>query len=92
MVAFMKKVIALSPGLLYRNVSTDDKIVKLHEGQRVLLVASDDDQHRAYEGVQQLHALNPTQTDLILLSGLGHAEAMFDKDPTLMGRVIDWLK
>ncbi len=87
----MKKVVALSPGLLYRGVSTDDKVVRLGADQHILLVASDDDQHRAYEGAQKLHELNPSQTELVLVSGLGHAEAMFDKDPSLADNVIAWL-
>ncbi len=87
----MKKAIALSPGLLYRGVSTDDKIIHLHDGQRVLLVASDDDSHGAYEGVQKLHELNPSQTEMILFSGVGHAETMLEKQADLTERIITWL-
>ncbi len=89
--AGMKKVVALSPGLLYRGVSTDDKIMQLGTDQRVLLVASDDDEHRAYENVQTLHELNPSQTDLVLLSGVGHAETMLINQPDLSDRIIQWL-
>ena len=88
----VKKAVALSPGLLYRGVSTDDKIMQLADGQHVLLVASDDDGHRAYEGVQKLHELNPTQTEMILLSGVGHAETMLEKQSDLTERIVEWLK
>lgn len=87
----IKKVVALSPGLLYRGVSTDDKMTQLDEGQRILLVASDDDEHRAYEGVQALHRLNPDKTDLWLLSSAGHAETMLEKQTDLTERIIKWL-
>ncbi len=88
----MKKVVALSPALLYRGVSTDDKIVLLGLDQHVLLVASDDDPHRAYEGVKKLYELNPAQTEMILLSGVGHAETMIEKQADLTEQVIEWLK
>ena len=87
----MKKVIALSPGLLYRGVSTDDKITQLHPDQKVLLVASDDDRHGSFEGSRTLKQTNPTHVDLIELSGAGHAETMLTKQTDLTERIIDWL-
>lgn len=88
----INKAIALSPGLLYRGVSTDDKILKIALDQHILLVASDDDKHGAYESATKLHDLNPNQTDLILLHSAGHAERMFDAQPDLMERIIKWLQ
>lgn len=87
----IKRAIALSPGLLYRGVSTDDKIVKLESNQHVLLVASDDDTHSAYEGSQELHRLNPNQTELILYKGAGHAEAMLAAETELNDIVAKWV-
>lgn len=87
----MKKAVALSPGLNYRGVTTDDKVSALAPNQRLLLVASDDDQHEAFPSVRTLHDLNPSQTDLFELHGVGHAEKMFDARPELMEEVIKWL-
>lgn len=89
--AGMKKAVALSPGLNFRGVTTEDKVARLHEGQNVLIVVSDDDQHTDHDVAQKLQAVKPECVETLLLHGLGHAEKMFDKDPTLMDRIIDWL-
>jgi alpha-beta hydrolase superfamily lysophospholipase len=80
--------IALSPGLNYRGVRTDEFIQQLHKGQRVILVASDDDDRDSAQSCRTLHALNPAQTELIEKQGLGHGTTMFTKEPTLMTELV----
>lgn len=82
--------VALSPGIDYRSVTTDDAIVQLTPGQMVLLVASDDDPTSAMT-VKKLHDLNPTQTELIEKSGIGHATTMLENDSELFESVADWV-
>ena len=80
--------IALSPGLTYRGVATDDAIVKLSAGQQVILVSSDDDPYGSFESCKTLHGLAPSRTVLIEKSGLGHGTYMTDKDPSLIDELI----
>lgn len=75
--------IALSPGLNYRGVTTDDAIVKIRPNQRVVLVASDDDDRPSWDSVHELHRLNPSAI-LIERHGIGHGTNMSDNDPTLI--------
>lgn len=73
--------IALSPGLNYRGVKTDDVIQSLWPNQKVVLAASDDDQ-QSWESVNELHRLNHS-TVLIERHSLGHGTNMTDSDPSL---------
>lgn len=84
-------VIALSPGLNYRGVKTDGFITQLHDGQRVVLVSSDDDDRESAESCKELHRLNPLQTTWIEKNGLGHGTNMFAADSKLMNELITLL-
>lgn len=79
--------IALSPGLNYRGVTTDDAIKHIRPTQRVVLVASDDDDRPSWDSVHELHRLNPS-TVLIERHGLGHGTNMTDGDPSLVQEII----
>lgn len=87
----VQTAIALSPGLNYRGVKTDEFIQQLHFGQRVILVASDDDDRDSAESCRTLHNLNSTQTILIAKINLGHGTTMFENDPKLMNELIAML-
>lgn len=82
--------VALSPGVDYRSVTTDDAIVNLTPGQMALLVASDEDETSAIT-IKKLHELNKLQTELIEKQGIGHATDMFDNDPELLESVAKWV-
>lgn len=86
----MKFAVALSPGLNYRGVLTEPYISSLNEGQKVILVASDDDEE-SYEAVKRLNEIEPEQTVLIEQSGLGHGTRMTDASPELIDEVIKLL-
>ncbi len=88
----IKTGVALSPGVDYRGIKTDLLITGLHEGQIVLLVASDDDEHGSFETIKKLNQLNPDQTEKIELSGLGHATEMFERQPDLIKTVAEWVE
>ncbi len=87
----VRRAVALSPGLNYRGVKTDTCIASLARDQYLLLIASDDDTHTAYESSQRLHELNPGQTTLLLKSGVGHATDILSNDPTIVDVIIAWL-
>lgn len=84
--------IALSPGLNYRGVKTDEFIRQLHDGQRIVLVASDDDDRESVASCRALHEINPLQTQLIEKQNLGHGTNMFIADPELIQELLDELK
>lgn len=83
--------IALSPGLDYRGVKTDDAIQSLAPSQKVVLVASDDDDRPSWDSVHELHHLNPS-TILIERHGLGHGTNMTDRDPSLVEELFTYLR
>lgn len=82
--------IALSPGLNYRGVTTDDAISRLRSNQKVVLVASDDDDRPSWDSIHMLHRLNPA-TVLIERHGLGHGTDMTDRDPSLVDEIVSHL-
>lgn len=79
--------IALSPGINYHGVTTTDSVRALHEGQRLILVASDDDR-RSFEAIHALETKHPDQISTIEMSGVGHGTTMTDKQPTLIDDLI----
>lgn len=83
--------IALSPGLNYRGVKTDGFIRQLHDGQKIYLIASDDDDRESAASCRSLHELNPSQTTLFEKHGIGHGTNMFAKDATLIPFIISLL-
>ncbi|OGL62612.1 hypothetical protein A3C09_02050 [Candidatus Uhrbacteria bacterium RIFCSPHIGHO2_02_FULL_47_44] len=82
--------IALSPGVDYHGVKTDMAIANMHEQQRVVLMASDDDQE-SYIDVKKLHELNKEQTTVIEKHGAGHGTRMFENDSALIKEIISLL-
>ena len=79
--------IALSPGLDYRGVKTDDVVTSIKPNQKVVLVASDDDDRPSLDSVHELHRLNPS-TVLIERHGLGHGTHMTDLDESLVEEIL----
>jgi len=79
--------VALSPGLDYHGVTTEPSMHAMRPGQRMILIASDDDPE-SLASIQTLHAAKPTQTLLLETHGLGHGTWMFEKDPALIRTVI----
>lgn len=86
----LRVAIALSPGLDYRGIKTDDLIMELTDGQRVVLVASEEDKE-SFDSIRTLHGLNPPLTTLIERTGLGHGTQMTDADPALIQELIELL-
>jgi alpha-beta hydrolase superfamily lysophospholipase len=85
------KAALLSPGLDYRGVKTDALVKKINTGQKVLLLASSDDEY-SFQTIRELNRLNSAQTELREFSGLGHGTTMFERKPELMDEVINWIR
>lgn len=83
--------IALSPGIDYRGVTTNDAVEKLRDGQLALLCASEDDP-QSFGAVNELNEINGEQTRRIILSGAGHGTTMFENDPEFMKQCAEWIE
>jgi alpha-beta hydrolase superfamily lysophospholipase len=79
--------VALSPGLDYHGVRTAPMMPRLHEGQKVILVASDDD-IESFDSIHSIQKQNSEQTILIERSGLGHGTQMTDRDESLVEEIL----
>lgn len=86
----LRVAIALSPGLDYRGIKTDELILELAQEQRVVLVASEEDQE-SFESIIRLYELNPAQTFLMKRTDFGHGTQMTDADPELIQELIKLL-
>jgi pimeloyl-ACP methyl ester carboxylesterase len=81
-------VVALSPGLNYRGVTTLDKMPG-YDGRELYLAASEEDGH-SFETNKQLHAAASSST-LKELSNAGHGTTMFEKADGFMSEVVEWV-
>lgn len=83
-------VVAFSPGLDYRGVTTEDKVMGMPAATKVLLVASDDDTE-SFDCVRQLAAMRDWVT-LRELHDAGHGTRMLEAAPGLVVEAADWLR
>lgn len=82
-------VVALSPGLEYRGVTTSEKVAAFGRNTALLLIASDNDGY-SFMTDKHLASLAPS-AELRELHGAGHGTAMFDADPALMDNLAAWI-
>lgn len=81
-------VLALSPGLVYRGVTTGEEIEAI-PAEKVFLAASAEDKY-SFESVRTLAELVPGVMAREL-DDAGHGTTMFERDPAFMGEAVDWL-
>ncbi|HBK34424.1 MAG: Alpha/beta hydrolase fold protein [Candidatus Uhrbacteria bacterium GW2011_GWE2_40_58] len=79
----IKLAIALSPGIDYHGIVTDEPIKHLATGQKVVVIASDEDVG-SFKTIQKLKKLNPEHVEKIELFGTGHATRITDAHPELI--------
>jgi len=83
--------LALSPGLDYRGVKTDDAFASLRDGQRLLMAASIEDA-AADESVDVLsRTATFARVEVRRLKGAGHGTIMLENDPGLFERAVEWM-
>jgi len=87
----IKKAVALSPGLNYKGLSSEQAIKDLLENQKTLLIASEDDKY-SYESILQLKKLKENNIELLTLTDAGHGTNMFFNHPELMDQIIKWIE
>lgn len=82
-------ILALSPGLDYRGVTTADKVARYSASQALLLVASSEDEY-SFLTNKKLAGVK-ADAELIELQGVGHGTTMFENGPELMDQAVKWL-
>lgn len=79
----------LSPTLDYRGVRIE-AAMKKYGARPVLMVASDEDGY-ATRSVRDL-AKGQRGREVLRLTGAGHGTVMLERDPSLMGSLVDWFR
>lgn len=86
-----KNIVALSPGLNYRGIATMPLVKALVPNQRLLLAASKEDTESA-EAVEKLAEVSLAATEVLMFENAGHGTNMFDTEPELLNRLVEWAK
>lgn len=82
--------VLLSPGQDYRGVQTNPAAQQLRPAQRVLYIASQDDEY-SFESVERLDYLTKAPHETWRLSQAGHGTQMCTAQPQLVHQVADWV-
>ena len=88
----MKSLVALSPGIDYRNLRPDAALKKYGE-RSALVVASQEDAYAA-NSARQLAVGAPGVgiRDLRILNAAGHGTTMLTRQPDLVSSLVDWFR
>ncbi|MBI2054739.1 MAG: alpha/beta fold hydrolase [Candidatus Sungbacteria bacterium] len=86
----IRSLIILSPGLDYRGVLTKDAAVKLHTGQQVFFMASEDDEYSA-ASTKELFEVATSDKKMEILHDAGHGTTMLERKPEYLKILADWL-
>lgn len=87
----IKATILLSPGLLYRGISTDDKIAKLFENQNIFLASGGFEDEYSQQTIKKLYDLAKAKKEIKIFEDAKHGTAIFEKHPEFMDEIIVWL-
>jgi dienelactone hydrolase len=87
--ATIRSVVLLSPGLSYRNLTTEDAM-RAYGKRPALLVAARDDDYAA-DSVQKLSEVARGKSKTQLYEKAGHGTFMFRVEPGLNDLILDWL-
>lgn len=82
-------VVALSPGLDYHGVKTEAAAASLPRSQKLLLVASKEDEY-SFESIDIL-AMVKEDAEVQRQQGAGHGTTMLEKVPGLLDYVAEWI-
>lgn len=83
-------VVALSPGLNYRDIATMPLVQSLTRDRHLFLVGSADDEISG-PAVEKLFERSLAQTDIKQFSDAGHGTRMFETYPAFLEQVADWV-
>ncbi|MEK7073635.1 MAG: alpha/beta fold hydrolase [Patescibacteria group bacterium] len=83
-------VVALSPGLNYREIATMPLVQSLTLDRHLFLVGSADDEISG-PAVEKLFERSLAQTDIKQFLDAGHGTRMFEKYPAFLEEIADWV-
>jgi len=86
----IKKVVALSPGLDYRGVTTEDALELFKVNQQAFLVATQEDK-RSADSVTVLSDKFGDNTKELILSGQAHGTDIFKENSKLEAEILEFL-
>jgi len=86
----VRSLVLLSPGIDYRGLRPEAALKK-YADRPAMLVASQEDTYAA-NSARQLAGSGPGVRDLRILSGAGHGTNMLERQPDLIGAVVDWFR
>ncbi len=81
---------ALSPGLNYHGVMTEQYAKNIKENQRLFLAAAKDDTHAAFQAVEKLAKEKTSQITVKTFDEGGHGTTLFSTHPELMEELVQW--
>lgn len=84
-----KAVVALSPGINYKGIKTE--IASRNFRQNILLVASRDDSYSFESSVRLFEMSAASKKEFIKYENAGHGTRMFNSEPELKKRILDFL-
>jgi len=87
----IKTAVALSAGLDYRGVTTEEAVKDLGPGQSLFLAVSEGDQY-AYQSTTILSQLISRKKEVKILKGAEHGTNVFLNQPALAEEIIKWLQ
>lgn len=82
-------VVALSPGLDYRGVLTEEAAAAMPRDQKLLLAASAEDEY-SFASIRAL-ARAKADAECQELKGAGHGTAMLAREPGFFAYVVEWI-
>ncbi|MBN1585758.1 alpha/beta fold hydrolase [Candidatus Uhrbacteria bacterium] len=82
-------VAALSPGLNYHGLTTEDRVRMMGAGQKLFLAASREDD-RSIAAVRELSGIRPEAT-VREFEGAGHGTELFGTNPEFMAELAGWI-
>ncbi|MBE2223827.1 MAG: alpha/beta fold hydrolase [Anaerolineae bacterium] len=85
----MRTAILLSPGLVYRGVSTEDRMPDY--GERPLLIVASEDDYYSEDSAHKLAETAVGETQVQIYEKAGHGTDMFEPQPDLTPLILDWL-
>lgn len=86
----VEKGLLLSPGLDYRGIQITPLIKQLQNGQKVFLVAAEDDAHSA-QAIKELSKIEIIKVETKVYPTGGHGTTLFQTHPNLIDELINWL-
>lgn len=86
----IRTVVLLSPGLEYKGLTTKDALERY--GQRPLLIIASSEDSYAARSSTYLDGAAKGAHQLLSLTNAGHGTTMLNRDPTLQGSILGFIK